>query len=146
MTELIIQCKDGTDTFSVDTKSKLLANIKAGLPDIMPGRVQIIVDDGGTEIQLVKAKEKVNIMWEEVRDEALKRAKRMLQAEKTDTADVHQVINLAMRAERRLAGGIEACKEPLTTPDEVHKAARADEKARKAKVKAEKEKNEGATA
>lgn len=109
MTKLIIRLGDQVDTIEADTRTKLIAAIKAGLPAIAPETVTVLIDADESLISQAKNTVGVDAMWGEVRDNALKKASRMLELGSSMGADsaatIHQLINLARRAEKRIALG-----------------------------------------
>lgn len=109
MTKLIIRLGDQVDTIEADTRTKLIAAIKAGLPAIAPETVTVLIDADVSLTNQAQNTVGVDAMWGEVRDNALRKASRMLELGSSMGADsaatIHQLINLARRAEKRIALG-----------------------------------------
>ncbi len=128
MTQLIIRYGEAVDTLEVDTKAKLMAAIKSGMPDILPGTVTVLIDGEASLINQVKDAVSVDTLWENVRDNALTKAAKMLETGSSMGADgaasIHQLINLARRAEKRLVLGPDNCTDLLIAPNETMKKQR----------------------
>lgn len=119
MTKLTIRLRDQVDTIDVDTRTKLISAIKSGLPSITPETVTVLIDADESLINQAQNTVNVDAMWGEVRDNALRKASRMLELGSSMGADsvatIHQLINLARRAEKRIALGPDH-DDPLTMP------------------------------
>lgn len=119
MTKLTIRLGNQVDTIEADTRTKLIAAIKAGLPSIAPETVTVLIDADESLTNQAKNTVSVDAMWGEVRDNALKKAARMLELGSSMGADgaaaIHQLINLARRAEKRISLGPDH-EEPLMMP------------------------------
>lgn len=79
MTKLIIRLGDQVDTIEADTRTKLIAAIKAGLPAIAPETVTVLIDADVSLTNQAQNTVGVDAMWGEVRDNALRKASRMLE-------------------------------------------------------------------
>lgn len=143
MTKLIIRCGNAIDTTEMDTKAKLMTAIKAGLPDILPETVTVLVNADEELVGRVEQVISVDTLWEIVRDNALRTAGKMLEAGgmmgAERAATIHQLINAARRAEKRLALGPDNCEDTLTMPTATHKSIETSKKGQKAQKKAERE-------
>lgn len=137
MTKLIIRFGDQVDTIEVNTRTKLIAAIKAGLPSIAPETVTVLIDADESLTNQAQNTVGVDAMWGEVRDNALRKASRMLELGSSMGADsaatIHQLINLARRAEKRIAFGPnheELLMMPKTTRESIDKRKLQDQELR----------------
>lgn len=143
MTKLICRLGDAVDAKELDTKAKLMAAIKSALPDILPETVTVLVDADEELVGRVEQADSVDTLWENVRDNALRTAAKLLEAGGMMSAEraatIHQLINAARRAEKRLALGPENCEDTLSMPTSTHKSVEAGKKAQKDQRKKERE-------
>lgn len=130
MTKLVIRVGDAVDTIEVDTKAKLMAAIKSGLPDILPETVTILVNRDDMLADQPKkevTKEEppcADALWNDLRDVSVLAATKMVKwvgasnpsaTMANAMASIHQLINVARRAEKRAIAG-PGDNEPLLLP------------------------------